>query len=222
MDQKNVSESKQNDTILSFDTIYTTNEIQLLKLAVPLFCHDIQLLLATLIKAKELSYCYNLLQHTQIHSFSIHDDKIDQFLSCGRSYCNEQQLSLFDTMSKLRKTMKLLDKMQLLNINMPFDEPNDLSQLLLLLPQMMQSDQEGSNCHMGDNDTDSTVSCENNISNATTNEETINQNNIQNENGRTTAEQSMKNHTLLTNMLTKSFNTHQKEIFEKYMNQFSE
>ena len=43
-----------NDTILTFDTLYTTNEIQLLKLALPLLSNQLQPIAATLIKLREL------------------------------------------------------------------------------------------------------------------------------------------------------------------------
>jgi hypothetical protein len=46
-----------NDTILTFDTLYTTNEIQLLKLALPLLSNQLQPIAATLIKMRELEYC---------------------------------------------------------------------------------------------------------------------------------------------------------------------
>ena len=36
-----------NDTILTFDTLYTTNEIQLLKLALPLLSNQLQPIAAT-------------------------------------------------------------------------------------------------------------------------------------------------------------------------------
>ena len=71
-----------NDTILTSDTLYTTNEIQLLKLALPLLSNQLQPIAATLIKMRELEYCLSRLPHTKIHDFSIAVDRLDTFRQC--------------------------------------------------------------------------------------------------------------------------------------------
>ena len=80
-----------NDTILTFDTLYTTNEIQLLKLALPLLSNQLQPIAATLIKMRELEYCLSRLPHTKIHDFSIAVDRLDTFFDSAMPFCNQQQ-----------------------------------------------------------------------------------------------------------------------------------
>ena len=84
-----------NDTILTFDTLYTTNEIQLLKLALPLLSNQLQPIAATLIKMRELEYCLSRLPHTKIHDFSIAVDRLDTFFYSAMPFCNQQQKKLF-------------------------------------------------------------------------------------------------------------------------------
>ena len=80
-----------NDTILTFDTLYTTNEIQLLKLALPLLSVQLQPVAATLIKMRELEYCLSRLPHTKIQDFSIAIDRLDTFFDSAMPFCNQQQ-----------------------------------------------------------------------------------------------------------------------------------
>lgn len=216
--EMNPKESQHNDAILTFDTIYTTNSIQLLKLSLPLFCRDIQPLLATLIKAKELSYCYELLQHTKMHSFSICDENIDQFLSCAKSYCNKEQLSLFQTLEQLRKTMRILEKMQQLNITLPFDESTDLSQLMFILPQIFQSTEETKQSDMQAE----TASSANNETETTTESKTESPKEpMKDESKDNTAPGGSMGSSAMTNILSNTLSPHQKEIYEKYIEKFS-
>lgn len=210
-DNNRPDKNKTNDAIVSFDTIYTTNSIQLLKLSLPLFHHDMQPLIATLIKARELSYCYELLQHTKIHSFSICDDKIDQFLSCAKSYCNQEQLTLFQTLQQLRKTLRILEKMQQLNISLPFDESADLSQLLLILPQIFQSAEESPQSEQPLKASASDGQENNAKANTPDNDAGV------------TSKHTAKapDSSPLKAMLSNTLSPHQKELYEKYMEMFS-
>lgn len=138
MESNSPKSNRPSDAIVTFDTVYTTNSIQLLKLALPLFCTDLQPLLAAIIKAKELTYCYQLSMHTSIHSISIRTNQFETFLKEAKCYLSEEQLSMFQTFEQIRKAMSLLEKIQILNQDMPFADASDLSNLLLLMPQMSE------------------------------------------------------------------------------------
>lgn len=142
MDNRECNSEKSNDSIIAFDTVYTTNEIQMMKIAMPLLSHDLQLLLATYIKVRELSLCYQMLQHTKLHHFSIETAGLHRFFKEAKPYCTKQQSQMFDMFENLSRTMQILDKMKLLGDDIPFDGNMDLSALMQLMP-LFQSFQDG-------------------------------------------------------------------------------
>ena len=136
-----------NDTILTFDTLYTTNEIQLLKLALPLLSNQLQPIAATLIKMRELEYCFSRLPHTKIHDFSIAVDRLDTFFDSAMPFCNQQQKKLFSQLRQMKQSMKMMEKIQtILQMlppdTMPFAEngntadPNTLSHMFEVFSAM--------------------------------------------------------------------------------------
>ena len=110
-----------NDTILTFDTLYTTNEIQLLKLALPLLSSQLQPIAATLIKMRELEYCLSRLPHTKIQDFSIAVDRLDTFFDSAMPFCNQQQKKLFSQLRQMKQSMKMMEKMQTILQMLPPD-----------------------------------------------------------------------------------------------------
>ena len=110
-----------NDTILTFDTLYTTNEIQLLKLALPLLSVQLQPVAATLIKMRELEYCLSRLPHTKIQDFSIAIDRLDTFFDSAMPFCNQQQKKLFSQLRRMKQSMKMMEKMQTILQMLPPD-----------------------------------------------------------------------------------------------------
>ena len=110
-----------NDTILTFDTLYTTNEIQLLKLALPLLSSQLQPIAATLIKMRELEYCLSRLPHTKIQDFSIAVDRLDTFFDSAMPFCNQQQKKLFSQLRQMKQSMKMMEKMQTILQMLPLD-----------------------------------------------------------------------------------------------------
>lgn len=110
-----------NDTILTFDTLYTTNEIQLLKLALPLLSNQLQPIAATLIKMRELEYCLSRLPHTKIHDFSIAVNRLDTFFDSAMPFCNQQQKKLFSQLRQMKQSMKMMEKMQTILQMLPPD-----------------------------------------------------------------------------------------------------
>ena len=105
-----------NDTILTFDTLYTTNEIQLLKLALPLLSNQLQPIAATLIKMR-----LSRLPHTKIHDFSIAVDRLDTFFDSAMPFCNQQQKKLFSQLRQMKQSMKMIEKMQTILQMLPPD-----------------------------------------------------------------------------------------------------
>lgn len=110
-----------NDTILTFDTLYTTNEIQLLKLALPLLSVQLQPIAATLIKMRELEYCLSRLPHTKIQDFSIAVDRLDAFFDSAMPFCNAQQKKIFSQLRQMKRSMKMMEKMQTILQMLPPD-----------------------------------------------------------------------------------------------------
>lgn len=110
-----------NDTILTFDTLYTTNEIQLLKLALPLLSNQLQPIAATLIKMRELEYCLSRLPHTKIQDFSIAVDRLDTFFDSAMPFCNQQQKKLFSQLRQMKQSMKMMERMQTILQMLPPD-----------------------------------------------------------------------------------------------------
>lgn len=139
MEFREGSKNNPSDSVLAFDTLYTTNEIQLLKIALPLLSADLQPLIAALIKARELSYCYQMITHTGLHRFSIETTHLDRFFKEAKSYCNERQRRMFDMLQNLQRTMQILEKMQMLSDDIPLDGNLDIASLMQLMPLMQQA-----------------------------------------------------------------------------------
>ena len=145
MDAGKKKKESPNDSIVAFDTLYTTNEIQLMKIAMPLLSHDLQLLLAAFIKVRELSFCYQMLQHTRLHDFSIETDRMHQFFQEAKPYCTKQQRNMFAMFENLSRTMQILEKMKLPGDHIPLDLDGnmDFGTLMQLMP-LFQSFQDDS------------------------------------------------------------------------------
>ena len=158
MDAGENKKETTNDSIVAFDTLYTTNEIQLLKIAMPLLSHDLQLLLATYIKVRELSFCYQLLQHTKLHHFSIETAGLHQFFQEAKPYCTKQQKHMFDMLESLGRTMQILEKMKLLGDDIPLDGNMDISTLMQFMP-LFQSFQENEACEKKSSDLTADAEC---------------------------------------------------------------
>lgn len=203
MDTGENKKDAPNDSIVAFDTLYTTNEIQLLKIAMPLLSHDLQLLLATYIKVRELSFCYQLLQHTKLHHFSIETAGLHQFFQEAKPYCNGQQKRMFDTLESLGKTMQILEKMKLLGDDIPLDGTMDISTLMQFMP-LFQSFQENE-------------ACEKKSSDHTTDAECTGAAGAQKTSPKTDASSLNALSPLLKNALTDK----QKEMYEKFQQKFS-
>ncbi len=150
-----------NDTILTFDTLYTTNEIQLLKLALPLLSVQLQPIAATLIKMRELEYCLSRLPHTKIQDFSIAVDRLDAFFDSAMPFCNPQQKKIFSQLRQMKRSMNMMEKMQTILQMLPPDampfgesstdtDPNALSHVFEVFSAMQHM--SGSTSDSGSSD----------------------------------------------------------------------
>ena len=100
------------DTILTFDTLYTTNEIQILKLALPLLSASLRPYAALLIKGKELKYCMDQLPKTRIQNAAFELSHLDAFLENALPYCTPKQKELIHQLKQLKHSIDMFEKMK--------------------------------------------------------------------------------------------------------------
>lgn len=120
---------ESNDAILTFDTLYTTNEIQILKLALPLLSPQMQPYAALLIKCRELKYCLDRLPKTRIENTSLELSYLDVFLDSALPYCNEKQAALIRQLKQLKHSIDMFEKMKGMMSVFGEDGANDLGSL---------------------------------------------------------------------------------------------
>lgn len=101
-----------NDAILTFDTLYTTNEIQILKLAIPLLSPQLQPYAALLIKCRELKHCLDRLPKNKIEHASLQLSYLDAFLDSAMPYCNEKQSAAIKQLKQLKHSIDMFEKMK--------------------------------------------------------------------------------------------------------------
>lgn len=118
-----------NDAIITFDTLYTTNEIQILKLALPLLSPQLQPYAALLIKCRELKYCLDRLPKTKIEHTRLELSYLDAFLDNALPYCNEKQSAAIRQLKQLKHSIDMFDKMKGMMSLFSADDADDLSSL---------------------------------------------------------------------------------------------
>ena len=123
------------DTILTFDTLYTTNEIQILKLALPLLSASLRPYAALLIKGKELQYCMDQLPKTKIEHAALEMSYLDVFLEHAVPYCNPKQKELIRQVKQLKHSLDMFEKMKGMMSLFGEDGPDDLSTLFQMFGQ---------------------------------------------------------------------------------------
>lgn len=120
---------EQNDAILTFDTLYTTNEIQILKLALPLLSPSLRPYVALLIKGKELKYCMDHLPKNKIEHASLELSYLDVFLENALPYCTEKQADLIHRLKNLKHNIDMFEKMQGMMSMFGGEDLSDISSL---------------------------------------------------------------------------------------------
>lgn len=123
------------DTILTFDTLYTTNEIQILKLALPLLSPSLRPYAALLIKGKELKYCMDQLPKTKIEHAALELSYLDVFLENALPYCNQKQKELISQVQQLKHSLDMFEKMKGMMSVFGEDAPDDISSLFHMFGQ---------------------------------------------------------------------------------------
>lgn len=118
-----------NDAIITFDTLYTTNEIQILKLALPLLSSQLQPYAALLIKSKELKYCLDRLPKSKIEHTALRLSYLDTFFDAALPYCNENQAETIKQLKQLKHSIDMFEKMKGMMSMFGEDGADDLSSL---------------------------------------------------------------------------------------------
>ncbi|MBQ8527797.1 MAG: hypothetical protein IJ429_04915 [Lachnospiraceae bacterium] len=131
------------DTILTFDTLYTTNEIQILKLALPLLSASLRPYAALLIKGKELKYCMDQLPRTRIENAAFELSYLDAFLDNALPYCTQKQKELIHQIKQFKHSLDMFEKMKGMMSLFGEDGPEDISSLFQMFGQQ-HADNESS------------------------------------------------------------------------------
>lgn len=157
MDEK----EKEQDHVAAFDLLFTTNQIQIMKILLPCFSPPIQKYLAIYIKYQELQYTLSYFQKhslTTNSSFSKKPENIRKLFPAILPYCNDaqkksmQQLEqLFSSFDSYREVMEMMQMLQSMsedasgtdnNAAFPFSGKNgevpDMDMLLSLLSPKQQ------------------------------------------------------------------------------------
>lgn len=135
---------EQSDAILTFDTLYTTNEIQILKLALPLLSPQLQPYAALLIKCRELQHCLDRLPKTKIEYASLQLSYLDAFLDSALPYCNEKQGATIKQLKQLKHSIDMFDKMKGMMSMFGEDGATDLASLFQAFGQPASTQPENS------------------------------------------------------------------------------
>lgn len=110
--------NSEHDSILAFDTLFTNNSIQKLKLIMPLMDAQRQKSIAIYIKFMELQYTISYFHSHSFSSFSGARD-IESVCLSMKSYCTqeerqrmEQMQNLFSTMNNYKEMMEMMSMMK--------------------------------------------------------------------------------------------------------------
>lgn len=139
---------EEKDVILAFDQLYTTNHIQILKLAYEKLSDDKKPYLAVVIKYLEFKYTFSLLSDLKrcslicnlsdiIKDFSpgqLSKEKLSEifsFLEKIKPYCNESESALLLKILNIKKSMDSMDQiMPMLKLMNSFQDENDSLNIL--------------------------------------------------------------------------------------------
>lgn len=105
----------ENDKIAAFDTLYTSNHIQMLKLALPLMPPDKQYYGAIYIKYMELSYTLSLgryLKNQLCACSGMENYGMEVFLKEIMPFCSEKEAERIQKISGMLKSFKTFQEMK--------------------------------------------------------------------------------------------------------------
>lgn len=110
-------DTKQSDKIAAFDTLYTTNHIQMLKILIPVVSKNLRHKLAIYIKYMELQYTLSLAK-SHSHTFSLcaesENTPVDFFALCDEllPFCTEKEQSMLKNLKNIQGTLKQVKEME--------------------------------------------------------------------------------------------------------------
>ncbi len=105
----------ENDKIAAFDTLYTSNHIQMLKLALPLMPPDKQYFGAIFIKYMELNYTLSLgkyLRNQLCACSGFENYGMEVFLKEIMPFCSEKEAERIQKISNMMKSFKTFQEMK--------------------------------------------------------------------------------------------------------------
>ncbi len=110
-------EQNNNHKILAFDTLYTTNHIQMLKILLPAVSSEWQHNLAVYIKFLELQYTWKSVSTASHMTYSFRGmfaEKIDLFMLCEEllPYCTSNEQSMLNNIKNMQATMQQFKEME--------------------------------------------------------------------------------------------------------------
>jgi len=115
-------ENTENESVISFDTLFTNNHIQILKILLPYFERTVQKRLAVMIKYLEFQYTVDYFKRNPLlegASFSprppsqTHTKKPDivHLFSQIRSFCTPSERAMFEQLASLKKNMEMYEEL---------------------------------------------------------------------------------------------------------------
>lgn len=106
-------ERQDKDSIQAFDALYTTNQIQVLKILLPFCAPDMRRSLTVMIKFMEFQYT---LSFTQAHPDSFRGESPPFSLNdlCGqlKAYCSPQLVSMLEQFQSMQNAMQMYEEMK--------------------------------------------------------------------------------------------------------------
>lgn len=114
-------DEKERDNVAVFDTLFTNNQIQIMKVLLPCFDRPMQKYLAIYIKYQELQYTLSYFRNHPYHICSSSEDSNAQFrklLPALLPYCNDSQKRIVQQIeqvfSSLETYQEMMDMMELM------------------------------------------------------------------------------------------------------------
>lgn len=93
------------DKILAFDTLYTTNRIQIYKVMLPYLTPQMQHIMAIMIKYMELRYAINFHNHSICNPYKEQNFDIAKICDDFLPYCTKEQQEMLSSIRNLIQTM---------------------------------------------------------------------------------------------------------------------
>lgn len=113
-------EPQEQQAVIAFDTLYTNNHIQILKILLPLFDAQSRRHLTVLIKFMELEYTVDHFrqfpQQPELSaadlSFSSEKPDIISIFEQIKIFCTPSERSMFEQLANMKKSMEMYEEMQ--------------------------------------------------------------------------------------------------------------